>query len=68
MRNTLVKDVINENIPNISFRRAIIEVKQVKWHNLLNLMATISLEESRDKFIWGLTNIDFSQFVQCTFF
>ena len=61
-KNVLVKDVINGNIPNLSFRRSIIGVKQVEWHNLLNLMATISLEESRDKFIWGLTQIDFSQF------
>jgi hypothetical protein len=49
--NALVKDVMNGNIPNLSFRRAIIRVKQVEWHNLLNLMATIYLEESRDKFI-----------------
>jgi hypothetical protein len=42
---------MNGNIPNLSFHRSIIGVKQVEWHNLLNLMATVSLEEPRDKFI-----------------
>ena len=51
--NALVKDVMNGNIPNLSFRRSIIGVKQVEWHNLLNLMAIVSLEEPRDKYILG---------------
>jgi hypothetical protein len=54
-KNTLVKDVINGNIPNLSFRKAIIRVKRAEWHNLLNLVTYVSLGHSRDKFLWGLT-------------
>jgi hypothetical protein len=46
-KNDLVKDVINENIPNLSFCRAIVEVKWFEWKNLSNLMAIV-LGQSRD--------------------
>jgi hypothetical protein len=52
-KNVLVKNVMNGNISNLSFRRAIVGVKQVEWHNLLHLMATIYFRESRDKFLFG---------------
>ena len=32
-RNVLVKDVMNGNVPNLSFRRSIVGVKRVEWHN-----------------------------------
>jgi hypothetical protein len=42
---------MNENMPNLSSRRAIVGMKLIEWHNLLNLMATVPLGESRNKFI-----------------
>ena len=40
-RKALVKDVMNGNLPNLSFRRAIVGVKRVEWHNLSTLLASI---------------------------
>jgi hypothetical protein len=54
--NSLVKDVVNGNIPNLSFRRAIVGVKLVAVHNLTNLLTHVSLGHSRDKFLWGQQN------------
>ena len=52
-RKALVKDVMNGNLPNLSFRRAIVGVKRVEWHNLSTLLASIPLGHSKDKFLWG---------------
>jgi hypothetical protein len=52
-RNVLVNDVMNGNLPNLSFRRAIVVVKQVEWHNLSTLLAYIPLGHSKDKILWG---------------
>jgi hypothetical protein len=52
-RNVLVKDVMNGNLPKLSFRRAIVGVKRVEWQNLLTLLASIPLGHSKDKFLWG---------------
>jgi hypothetical protein len=52
-KNALVKDVLIGNIPHLSFHISIIRVKLVEWNNFLNLLATILLRQSSDKFIWG---------------
>jgi hypothetical protein len=44
---------MNENIPDLSFCRAIVRVKLVEWLNLLNLMTIVDLGELSDKFIRG---------------
>jgi hypothetical protein len=49
-RNALVKDVMNENIPNLSFCRAIVGIKMVEWHNLSNLLASVALGQLGDNF------------------
>jgi hypothetical protein len=52
-KNVLAKDVMHGNVPNLSFRRAIVEIKLVEWHNLSNLLASVSLGQSKDKFLSG---------------
>jgi hypothetical protein len=51
--NVSVKYVMNGNLPNISFRIAIVGVKRVEWHNLSTLLASMPLGHSKDKFLWG---------------
>jgi hypothetical protein len=53
-RKFLVKDVINGNLPNLYFCRAIVGVKRIEWRNLSTLLASIPLGHSKDKFLWGL--------------
>lgn len=66
-KNTLVKGVMNGNISNLSFRRAIIRVKWVEWHNLLNLLTSVSLGHLRDNY-YGGQQMEFTQFAPCTDF
>lgn len=66
-RNSLVKDVMNGNILNLSFHITIVGIKLVGWHNLSNLIAFVTLGQSRDKFFWGHRDGLF-QFAQCTLF
>jgi hypothetical protein len=42
-KNALFKDVMSGNLPNLSFRRAIVGVKLVEWYKLSNLLASIHL-------------------------
>jgi hypothetical protein len=51
-RNALVKDVMNENIPNLSFCRASVRIKMIEWYNLSNLLASVALGQLGDKFFF----------------
>jgi hypothetical protein len=50
-KNVLVKDVMNENITKLYFCQVIVGVKHVELHNLSNLLATVPLRQTRDKFL-----------------
>jgi hypothetical protein len=63
-KNVLVKVVMNGNIPNLSFHRTIVGVKLVEWHNALHPMIAAHLDQSRENFICGHIDMDFSQFAQ----
>lgn len=47
---------MNENVPNLSFCRAIAGVKLVVWHSLSNLLTSVSLGQSREQIPMGQWN------------
>jgi hypothetical protein len=51
-KSALVADVFSDMNFNLSFRRTIMGIKLVEWHNLLNLLTTVTLNPSRDNFVW----------------
>ena len=51
-KSALVVDVFSDSNLNLSFRRTIRGIKMVEWHNLLNLLTTVTLNPARDNFVW----------------
>ena len=51
-KSALVVDVFSYSNFNLSFRRTIRGIKMVEWHNLLNLLTTVTLNPARDNFVW----------------
>ena len=47
-------DVLNTQIPNISWRRDLIGNKLISWNNLLSRLEGIELRQERDEFRWNL--------------
>jgi hypothetical protein len=51
-KSALVAQVFLDTNFNLSFRRTITGIKLVEWRNLLYLLNSVSLNPSRDKFVW----------------
>ena len=47
-------DVLNTQIPNLSWCRDLIGNKLVMWNNLVSRLLTIVLSQERDEFKWNL--------------
>jgi hypothetical protein len=48
--------------------RPIVGIKSVEWHNMSLLLDTFDLDSRRDRFLWGLNEMDFSLSTLCTSF
>jgi hypothetical protein len=51
-KSALVVDIFSDTNFNLSFCRTIRGIKMVEWHNLLNLLTTVTLNPARDNFVW----------------
>ena len=49
-----VADVLSTQIPNISWRRDLIDNKLILWNNLLSRLEGTELRQGRDEFRWNL--------------
>ena len=67
-KSALVAYVFSDTNLNLSFRRTIMGIKLVEWHNMLNLLTEVTLSLSRDKFVWTIIRMEFSLSNLCTIF
>jgi hypothetical protein len=53
-KNDIVANVCAMSPLNVSFRRGLVGVNLQNWYNLVSLVVNVSLNNSSDKFQWGL--------------
>jgi hypothetical protein len=53
-KNDIVANVCATSPLNVSFRRGLVGVNLQNWYNLVSLVVNVSLNNSSDKFQWGL--------------
>jgi hypothetical protein len=56
-----------KNLPNLIFRRAIVGIKPIEWHNLLNLLV-IDFWVERQIPLGGPPKMESTRFTQCVAF
>jgi hypothetical protein len=53
-KSASVRSVLSTILLNVTFRRSLMGVNLLAWHNVVTMIADVQLSNQRDRFVWRL--------------